>query len=288
MKRQNIYSILFLAVILPSCSQEKINLNKINSLYKVKAEAKPGEWLATNDESYMDIESYKNAHPSRPDNKRNIIYIYQLGDNTAAEDSLLKITREYLELVFHLKTKMALTFPISCVPDSMKRDFGSEVQVNTHFVLDSLVDLPLPTDAAVAICFTKYDLYPADDWNFVFGQAYTHHRVGIWSFNRYGDANDKNDFRTVLERTLKVAAHETGHMFSIKHCIRYECDMNGSNSMGETDASPLHYCPDCLEKISWNIGFDIFTHFESLETFYKKYGFVDEADFMKKNLKNLK
>lgn len=164
----------------------------------------------------------------------------------------------------------------------------SDFQVRSRFVLDTIANLPLPKDAAVAICLTRYDLYPAEDWNFVFGQASLSRRVGVWSFYRYGDANDTSDFKTVLKRTLKVASHETGHMFSIGHCIRYECDLNGSNSMGETDASPMYYCPDCLEKLSWNIGFELEPHFAGLMDFYKTYGFTEEAQFMQKNLDRLK
>lgn len=283
-----VYFLLFLHLFLVSCSQEKPELKRISPLYKGKTKSKPGDWLATHKEKYIDIETYVNSRPSRPDSTRKIIYIYKLGENSSAEDSLLQITREYLERVFHLKTRMARTFPISCVPETMRRDLGPEVQINTHFILDTLVNLPQPIDAAVAICFTKYDLYPKDDWNFVFGQAYTQERVGVWSFNRYGDANNPKEFKTVLRRTLKVASHETGHMFSIKHCIRYECNMNGSNSMGETDDSPLHDCPDCLGKLSWNIGFKLEAHFKGLQTFYEKYSFKSEAEFMKANLLKLK
>lgn len=274
-----------LTLFLPSCSQPRSDLKKILPLYQVKGKPKPGDWLDAHEEKYMDIETYMHSKPSRPDSQKKFIYIYKLGENTRAEDSLLRLTCEYLELVFHLKTRNGHTFPVSCVPDSMKRMSNDTVvlQVNTHFVLDTLVSLPLPYDAAVGICFTKYDLYPADDWNFVFGQAYITERAGIWSFSRYGDANDPAEFKTVLRRTLKVAAHETGHMFSIRHCIRFSCDMNGSNSMQETDESPIHYCPDCLEKISWNIGFGLGPHFKNLSAFYQRNGLLEEAEFMEKN-----
>ena len=33
--------------------------------------------------------------------------------------------------------------------------------------------------------------------------------------------------------------HETGHMFSMRHCTKYECLMSGTNHMGETDRRPL-------------------------------------------------
>src|SRR3712207_7363776 len=50
----------------------------------------------------------------------------------------------------------------------------------------------------------------------------------------------RSDFKLTLLRTLKIAAHETGHMFSVRHCTKYECVMNGSNHLGETDRSEEH------------------------------------------------
>lgn len=259
---------------------------RIRTLYQPKEKSQPGDWLAEHEEQYQDLETYMNSKPARPDNVRKNIYIYGLGANSRQEDSLVEITRQYLELFFHLGTKTAKIFPLSCVPDSMRRGEGYALQVQTHFVLDTLVN-SLPADAAISLCFTKYDLYPNEDWNFVFGQAYLHDRAGVWSFNRYGDANNPAEFGTVLKRTLKVASHETGHLFSIKHCVAYECVMNGSNSLDESDAKPMHYCPECLKKLSWNLGFDTKAHFEGLKRFYEEFGFKEEAKFLAHNLEKL-
>ena len=272
-----------------SCASQKSVLQKVESLYQKKGKPMPGDWLSTNDEKHVTLEEYQQKNPSRADQGKNTIYIYQLGKNSRSEDSLLAITRQYLECVYHLKTKMADKFDVSIVPDSMRRESnGTIVQVSTHFILDTIVNLPMPADAAAGICFTKYDLYPDDNWNFVFGQAYLHLRAGVWSFSRYGDANNPDEFALVLRRTLKVAAHETGHIFSLNHCVRYECDMNGSNSLYEKDLLPMHFCPDCLEKLAWNLNFDIETHFNGLKTFYERYGFNEEADFMNRNIHRIK
>ena len=55
----------------------------------------------------------------------------------------------------------------------------------------------------------------------------------------------------MLLRTLKIATHETGHMFSVKHCTKYECVMSGTNHLNETDRRPLDVCPECMAKICW-------------------------------------
>jgi archaemetzincin len=277
--------ILTQLLLLVACSfqSDEMQAEKLRHLYKEKSAVQSGDWLYTHEEKYIPLEEYKKSSPIRPNAQRNKIYVYRLGEFSAKEDSLVKIVQEYLSYVFHLRTSAGPSYPFSCVPDSCKRDWGSTAQIKTHFVLDKMVNDSIPADAAVATCFTPYDLYPNDDYNFVFGQAYLHQRVGIWSFYRYGDADNAADAKQLLRRTLCVALHETGHMFSITHCVKYECVMNGSNSLTEGDSRPMFMCPDCLQKLSWNIGFNLKLHFEGLRNFYKKHGFNAEAEFAQKN-----
>jgi archaemetzincin len=50
--------------------------------------------------------------------------------------------------------------------------------------------------------------------------------------------------------------HEIGHMFGIKHCVHYECSMNGSNSYSESSRQIRFLCPVCTRKLKLAIGFD--------------------------------
>lgn len=47
-------------------------------------------------------------------------------------------------------------------------------------------------------------------------------------------------FRLCLRRTLMIAAHETGHVLTMQHCIAAQCLMNGVNNQEERDRTPLH------------------------------------------------
>ena len=53
--------------------------------------------------------------------------------------------------------------------------------------------------------------------------------------------------------------------------------MNGTNSLGETDASPLCLCPDCLRKLAWNRGFDVRRRHARLAEALAAHGLVDDA-----------
>lgn len=84
---------------------------------------------------------------------------------------------------------------------------------------------------------TNYDLYPKDSWNFVYGYAYFKPSAGIFSFCRYDPLfegiNDPNREHNILKRSIYCMAHEIGHTFGLKHCVYYECLMNGFMSSTE-------------------------------------------------------
>jgi archaemetzincin len=132
----------------------------------------------------------------------------------------------------------------------------------------------LPNDAAALVAFTSEDLYPDDSVNYVFGEARLEKRVGVWSLDRLDDNTDPQNY---LIRTLKIAAHETGHMFSMRHCTKYECLMSGTNNLAETDRRPLDTCPECTAKICWLSDIAIGERYRRLIQFCKNGGLDSEA-----------
>ena len=145
-------------------------------------------------------------------------------------------------------------------------------------------------DAFCILAITMEDLYPEPAWNFVFGQASLRDRVGVYSFARYDPAFYRElrapGYDTLLlRRSCKVLAHETGHMFGLAHCTFFNCLMNGSNHLAESDRRPLHLCPVCLHKLQWNIGFDVLDRYTALERVNRAAGFIDEADWLSRRIK---
>jgi archaemetzincin len=142
----------------------------------------------------------------------------------------------------------------------------------------------LPGDAFATIAFTSSDLWPGDGWNFVFGYASFRDRVGVWSLSRFGNPDeDEEAFKKCLLRTIKVATHETGHMFSIQHCIRFQCNMQGSNSLPESDSQPLALCPECHAKILFATGANPIARYEKLIEFCQIHGLTEQLEFFKKS-----
>ena len=136
------------------------------------------------------------------------------------------------------------------------------------------------------------DLYPEPSWNFVFGQASLNERVGVYSFARYdpafyGELRGKDYPALLLRRSMKVLTHETGHMFGLTHCVYFNCVMNGSNHLQESDRRPLHLCPVCLRKLQFSLDFDVVKRYEALAQFERQAGLEDEAGWVDRRLERI-
>jgi archaemetzincin len=174
--------------------------------------------------------------------------------------------------------------PLRAVPKSKQRFVDRDNrnrQIMTSYFIDDVLPGLMPEDAAALIAFTNFDLYPEPTWAFVFGQASLDKRVGVWSLYRFADPKTrKYEPEQLVTRTMKIAMHETGHMFSMRHCTKYECLMAGTNSVAETDRRPLDNCPECTAKLAWAMKYDPAERYTKLAAFWKKQGRGDEAKTM--------
>ncbi|HDM76603.1 MAG TPA: hypothetical protein ENG51_09045, partial [Deltaproteobacteria bacterium] len=225
----------------------------------------------------------------RPDRLRNKIYLQPLGDFAEGKSPSLEKLRIYTSSFFMMSTEILPQIPLEQpVLTSRINPYTGKRQILTLDVLSLLIKNK-PREAFCVLAITMEDLYPDPSWNFVFGQASPQDRVGVFSFARYdpdfyGGKRPANYTKILLKRSCKVLAHETGHMFSLAHCIFFKCVMNGSNHLQESDARPLFLCPVCLRKLHFAIGFDVVKRYEKLLIFFRNEGFDEEAMWIKKRL----
>jgi len=264
---------------------------KLLPLHQKLGEPRPGEWLAMHDEPGQTYRAYVRGRPVRPTRLRRTIYVQPLGEFSRTQRRIIELTARYMELYFGLPVKVAEDLPLSIIPDEARRvhpNWGDK-QILSTYVLDRVLKPRLPEDAVASIAFTTSDLWPGRGWNFVFGQASLRDRVGVWSIYRNGDPDESDEsFCLCLRRTIKTAAHETGHMFSMFHCIYFECAMCGSNHRAESDRRPLWLCPVCLAKLCWCIGTDPAERYEKLIEFCRDNELKPEREFFEKSLKVLR
>ena len=241
-----------------------------------------GDWLESHPEDGETFEEYVRSRPTLPTAERKTIYIQPVGTFSADQKKVIRQTADFMGVFYKLPVVLRESRTIDGVTKEMVRvQYPDNKQIRTSYFLDDLLPKLLPDDAAALICLTSYDLYPGDTWNYVFGQASLEKRVGVWSLWRLGKDNGKHASKDLfLARTLKIAMHETGHMFSMRHCTKYECLMSGTNHLDETDRYPLDTCPECTAKIAWAMDYPLDERYKNLAAFWKKLGRFSEQEQM--------
>jgi archaemetzincin len=249
-----------------------------------------GDWLTSHPERGQTFGGYCAVGFNRPNTSRNVIYLLPLGEFAADNSPPLEELRVYAEAYFQLSVKILAAIPIDEAKFTPRINEYTQKRQLCSMGIISFLKTQLPTDAYCLLGVTMDDLYPAPAWNYVFGQASRTSRVGIYSFARYDpaffDGKRPADYRQlILQRSCKVLAHETAHMFGLPHCIYYECLANGSNNLEEADLCPQHLCPICLRKLQFNVQFNPVTRYEELAKFYRAHDWDDDARWTDRQLK---
>jgi archaemetzincin len=248
---------------------------------------KEGEWLYEHKEKGQNFEQYQKANPVRPDTGKSIIYLKPIGQFSNLQKQALEQTRAYLEIFFQQKTVLLTPTSDQIIPSSKRRIKDSE-QLLAPYILDSILVGKMPNNGLAMMAITEKDLYPKPAWNYVFGLASYHNRVGVSSIYRLqNEILDKDNFNLCLNRLISVSSHEIGHMMSMHHCIYAQCVMNGSNNLNETDAQPNRLCSQCQIKLSWNFGYDSKKRLQELHDFFTKNNLHEAANLTKSDLQML-
>lgn len=259
------------------------DIQKIEPFFKPMGKPEQGDWLAGQKEPGQTFDEYIDSNPTVPTDERNVIYIQPLGKFTADQNKVIRITSEYIEAFYGLQVKTLATKLLPAKLNELDHrmiDYPKHRQLRTGYIMEKMLQPALPADAAALIAFTNEDLYPDSSMYFVFGQASLENRVGVWSLFRLDDAAN---FDTFLRRTMKISVHEIGHMFSMRHCTKYECVMSGTNHLGETDRRPVDACPECMAKICWMMKVKPAERYKRLDAFARLNKLENEArDFESK------
>jgi len=244
------------------------------------------EWLAKHDEFGQTFEQFRRSKAPRPTPTRNVIYLLPLGEFGAPAPSVERL-RQFTAAYFQLPARILEGIPLDPAQFGQRTNrHTKKPQIQTAPILER-VSRQLPRDACCLLVITMWDLYPNDEWNYVFGEASLTKRVGVFSFARfdpdYLDEPRSDGFELdILRRSCRVLAHETCHMFGIQHCIYYRCVLNGVNHRDEMDKTPLHLCPVCLRKLHSAVGFDLIERDLQLADTFHEFGLSAESQWIKR------
>lgn len=256
----------------------------IAPLHARRPPSEPGDWLRDHPEPGQSFEGYLASDPTVTTEARRTIVVLPMAGLSEARQKVVDATAEYMRRHFGLPVRIAERLEAT-PPKWAHRENGGAEQILTRWLLEKVLPKQIPSDAAVLVAFTGTDLYPDPAWNYCFGEASLEGRVGVWSMARFGDPSaSAAAAQLCLLRTMKLAVHETGHMFSLPHCTEYPCVQAGTNSLEETDRSPLWLCPQCLPKIAFATRTDPRERLRETGSFCRDHGFREEAAHFDRDL----
>ncbi|MDW8063163.1 MAG: archaemetzincin family Zn-dependent metalloprotease [Candidatus Caldarchaeum sp.] len=161
--------------------------------------------------------------------------------NELKDESLATAAARKIAEVFGLETVVEaakLTKPEQAY-DSLRR------QYNAAILLIQLEPRP-----ELLLLLTERDIY-VPGLNFVFG--YAPGKAGVVSIYRLDPIRTEGhaDPKLLLQRTVKEAVHETGHLLGLRHCTMPGCVMTFSNSVLEVDSKNDTPCERCMSKVTF-------------------------------------
>ena len=208
---------------------------------------------------------------------------------------------------FSANAASTLLYLLFAVSENARVGEEGQLQLDCGVLREYLCrQLKPPRNSFCVLGITMQDLYTIKDgeaWNFVFGQASLMDGVGMFSFARYDPSGQFNtdsagafkadstlpalspqEQQTVLRRCCRVLTHEGTHVIGLRHCIHFQCLMNGSNHLEESDAAPLHLCPLCLRKLQNGAGFDVHARYTTLFEWYQLHNFDEDVAWVQQQL----
>jgi len=258
--------------------------------FKKMGKPRKGDWLARFKERGQTHRRYVGSQPVRAQPGERLAFL-PVGPFGPIQQGVFKKTVAFAKIWFDLDVHVVEGKPLPESGWHRQRAWGK--QYETRYFLDHLLPHHMPKRTVCFFAVTIADLYPEAGWNYVFGEASLRRRVGVWSLARYFPQFWRQEptperMRQALRRACKVVVHEAGHAFGLEHCIYFQCNMNGSNSLAETDRQPLRLCPVCLKKLQWNRGFDVLRRYDRLLAFFKKHGLQPEAKWTAARLQRIR
>jgi archaemetzincin len=127
-------------------------------------------------------------------------------------------------------------------------------QYNAATLIKAFKSMPFDEGLDKVIAVMNVDLF-IPIFTHVLGEANEGGRFALASLFRLGDAADRlpASLDQIVERLVKVAIHELGHLFNMGHCLNKHCLMHYSGNLADLDVTSLAFCDYCSEFLTYSI-----------------------------------
>jgi archaemetzincin len=270
------YLFYLLLIVFASCNTTPSYIKSIHPNDIEKLDQAKGDWLQTHPEKFVSFSDFENKNTAIPKQLTDTVQLLVLNSKSIDDDSILYICQEYLQAFF--QRNVLLTTTKNLIPNSTnsRNGYDGQLQLNATFILDSVLNKSAVKYYLATMALTHQDIYPGNNWNYVFGLANYTKKVGVTSVYRF-DATQK---QLQLIRLIKTASHEICHMFGIAHCVTNECVMNGANHLQELDRNQLRLCSDCQQKLMYRLNIEPQKRLQDVLFFLKKYNLIEEYNII--------
>lgn len=164
-------------------------------------------------------------------------------------DAALDRVAAYIRTHLNLEARILPRFPNPTYAYDEKRG-----QYNAATILKAFQSMPFEDGLDKVIGIVDVDLF-IPIFTHVLGEANEGGRYALASLYRLGTTADRipASMDQTIERLVKVAIHELGHLFNLAHCLNKHCLMHYSGNLADLDATSLDFCDYCAEFLAYAI-----------------------------------
>ncbi len=206
--------------------------------------------------------------------RRRILYLIPIGRFRNDQINACMELADWLEIFSGLRVQLLQGKTTDELPAGvLKRDSRKgDSRIGCQELFQRVLLPCLPKDAFGIIALTPLDLSPGPEYQHAFGITAFRERVGVISLY----------YPRSYSELLKIASHETCHLFSLPHCNLFPCLMNRTETMKEITLRPMFLCPDCMAKLAWSAQISpvigIQERYDFLKEFLLRLSLVPEAN----------
>ncbi|MDR2391645.1 MAG: archaemetzincin [Planctomycetota bacterium] len=252
------------------------NTRRLMSLAKPLGSPHSGDWRTLVREPEQDFDQFVR------DSRRSggTLVVQPIGDLPADQRRAIGHVLDAISAFFGVQAICASPISLSVLPSGCFRTTDGWKQINAEALMSGTLGPLVGGGVAAIVAVTDLDLYPGGDWPFesAFGWSSYDQGTAVVSTARIIDRSPANRGRNLF-RLTKLFIHELSHTYALKHCSLFNCLMNGSGNLRESDAKPLSLCPDCLAKLSLVTGRDPGAHVAEMIGLCRAKGFSADARY---------